>query len=235
MKKVEKEKEKYYNALKAIDKVFGKHKIQYWLDYGTLLGAIREGGIIPWDFDVDLGIWLKDVPKICTLRKDFRELGYDLYINPNHCSLQLRKYDETASKRDRIFNTRKHLLCLLIRTKMDGYAIRLHFVPIVRSLAFFNIRKTDNWDWFVELMWKLVIRFKLFEDLWVSSPMSNIGNFTKVQFYDKQFPAPEKPKEYLRFMFGDWETPKKGSTDEVGRRRMNLAAVKREFEKRKSS
>ncbi|XP_001513657.2 fukutin-related protein [Ornithorhynchus anatinus] len=35
--------------------------VRYWLEGGSLLGAARLGDIIPWDYDVDLGIYLEDV------------------------------------------------------------------------------------------------------------------------------------------------------------------------------
>ena len=39
--------------LQSFDTVCKKHDIDYWLDYGTLLGAIRHQGFIPWDTDTD--------------------------------------------------------------------------------------------------------------------------------------------------------------------------------------
>lgn len=35
--------------------------VRYWLEGGSLLGAARLQDIIPWDYDVDLGIYLEDV------------------------------------------------------------------------------------------------------------------------------------------------------------------------------
>ncbi|NXP78726.1 FKRP protein, partial [Ramphastos sulfuratus] len=37
--------------------------VRYWLEGGSLLGAARHGDIIPWDYDVDLGIYREDVGK----------------------------------------------------------------------------------------------------------------------------------------------------------------------------
>ena len=41
---------------------------RYWLEGGSLLGAVRAGDIIPWDSDVDIGIYLDDVTKCAPLR-----------------------------------------------------------------------------------------------------------------------------------------------------------------------
>lgn len=46
-------------VLKLIDDICKKEDITYFLAYGTLIGAIREKGFVPWDQDIDL-IMIRD-------------------------------------------------------------------------------------------------------------------------------------------------------------------------------
>lgn len=46
--------------LKYIDRICREHDIPYWLSSGTCLGAVRHGGFIPWDDDVDVEMLGKD-------------------------------------------------------------------------------------------------------------------------------------------------------------------------------
>lgn len=44
------------NILVVVDKVCREHGIRYWLSDGTMLGAVRHGGFIPWDDDADIAM-----------------------------------------------------------------------------------------------------------------------------------------------------------------------------------
>lgn len=60
----------YLELLIFIDKVCKKHDIDYWLGFGTLLGAVRHGGFIPWDDDIDLVALRDDYNKLIDVLPD---------------------------------------------------------------------------------------------------------------------------------------------------------------------
>lgn len=56
--------------LVILDKICKKYNLTYWLDFGTLLGAQRHKGFIPWDDDMDVSILREDYYKLVPILKE---------------------------------------------------------------------------------------------------------------------------------------------------------------------
>jgi lipopolysaccharide cholinephosphotransferase len=66
------------NMLQDVDRICRKNGLNYWLDKGTLLGAIRHQGFIPWDDDVDIAMPREDYLKFISIAKDELDCGYEI-------------------------------------------------------------------------------------------------------------------------------------------------------------
>ena len=62
--------------LKYADRVLTEHGIDYWISCGTLLGAIRHNGFIPWDDDIDVQMGLPDRQRLLALSARFQQDGF---------------------------------------------------------------------------------------------------------------------------------------------------------------
>ena len=50
------------NFIETIE-LLAKNDIPYWVCHGTLLGLIRDKRLIPWDHDIDIGLWADSISK----------------------------------------------------------------------------------------------------------------------------------------------------------------------------
>ena len=60
------------DLLLKFDEVCRKHQIKYTLAYGSLLGAIRHHGFIPWDDDIDIFMVREEYEKLKKLKSEFQ-------------------------------------------------------------------------------------------------------------------------------------------------------------------
>ncbi len=58
------------NVLKDYISFCNEHNLTYWISSGTLLGAIRHGGFIPWDDDIDVAMPINDYNTFLALRHE---------------------------------------------------------------------------------------------------------------------------------------------------------------------
>ena len=67
---------KQLEILKAFIRVCDKHNLEYFLVYGTALGAIRHKGFIPWDDDIDVAMPRKDYEEYIKLQNEYEGTPY---------------------------------------------------------------------------------------------------------------------------------------------------------------
>ena len=70
------------DILNKFVQVFDKYDITYFADAGTLLGAVRHGGYVPWDDDIDIILLRKDFDRFLEVAET--EFQYPYYVYNIH-------------------------------------------------------------------------------------------------------------------------------------------------------
>lgn len=210
--------------LREVKEIFGKFGIRYWLDCGTLLGAVRDGKMIEWDQDIDLGTLDGNLKKINSAISQLEKKGFCVIINREGeffirierfgCSIDLYLY---YTKGENAFNIQPvsaslisgSLGVLYLLLSPGRVNVRPKFRCIVKVFEHFlsplppkSKKLISNVVWPI---WRrscktalLVIPKRYFEKLKI------------IKFYGTTFNIPSDAEGYLRYKYGkDWRTPKK--------------------------
>ena len=112
-----------FNLLKEFRAFCNENGIRFFLAYGTLLGAIRYKGFIPWDDDIDVLVPREDYNKLIRIFRDSDK--YRLYSFERN-----QKYGYPFAK-----------LCDMSTRKIEFY-----FEPLVDYGVDIDIFPLDYWD-----------------------------------------------------------------------------------------
>ena len=157
--------------------------IDYWIEGGTLLGAIREKKLIPWDHDIDMGMinYSNDA-----IKKMIHNLKKKFYVSVKTFNNMEGVWDLGEYRVIKVYPKKyfflKDELCLDIFIYYKGN------VPNVKN----EVYKYVVWG-------KNAFHKKEFFD-----------NLEKIEFYGESISVPSNYREFLKVKYGnDWETPKK--------------------------
>lgn len=166
--------------LKDVTQVLEDNDISYILDYGTLLGIVREDRLLPWDSDMDISITDEFVDP-------FLKIRWKLWLKGYRTRVRRYKKDVGVFKKGSIriikIQTRKFL-----------------FFRGIRLMDLFVKRKINGECCYTVSKNPYILK---------SVPQKFHDNLTTIPFEGKDYYVPEQYKEYLTFVYGDWKIPVK--------------------------
>lgn len=133
------------NLLLELDKVCRKHSLRYYMDGGTLLGAMCYEGFIPWDDDIDLKMPRPDYEKLLTLQHEFPEYIRLDAPSRKHCEYTMLKLiDDRTVLREQKGGKGKQTGVYLDVFPMDGHpsdpeACKKHIYDLQRLNSLFHL------------------------------------------------------------------------------------------------
>lgn len=232
-------------------KICQENDIRWWLCSGTLLGAARHKGFIPWDDDVDVSMLKKDYRKLLkVLRKmDSEEYFYQcIQTDPDHTNpfgffRRKKGKSDSTDPRSRYFKFQGAGIDVFYIEKSSRFSAHMSkfFYQNMqyptkkirnRCLRHFMIRCVQFLNFvFLFQLSRLVGLFNPKQEYhyahgsgFYDEPfyMKNIFPLTTIEFEGMTFPAPGDTDAHLTAMYGDW---RKLPTEEQIRKALHSKAV----------
>lgn len=222
---------KLVEMLNYLDEVCRKHNISYWLSSGTCLGAVRHGGFIPWDDDMDVEMMREDYLRLLDVFKETDNYVIQTWKNDHYYNTVFGKMrDKHSVVYDSLYKYQGIFIDLfaLEYTKEWG-SYMLHHLPCM-SRPYEFCKKHRNNKWLFKLgtlvfnLTKLIhfglipatrvickpLRGKQLRHQYGVGFIKKIRNesdifpLTGMLFEGRVFPVPGNYDGYLTKIYGDW-------------------------------
>jgi len=194
------EEHKKVEFLKKIKTVLEENRIDYWIEYGTLLGYLREKRIIPWDHDIDLVVI--DFEKVKKLLPKFKKMKLEVELRWENSKYNTQLIQIKAPT---ISNSSFHVDIyefVLVRGKparKETFRINIIAKTIRLFQSRINISIIDN------TLEDIAGFFSLKRTLIFPKTETKLVNF-----YDMTVRIPKNAEKHVRFLYGkDWKIPNK--------------------------
>jgi lipopolysaccharide cholinephosphotransferase len=206
--------------------VCDKNNLIYWLDFGALLGAVRQKGFIPWDDDVDVSMPMADYKKFLKIAPTNLPPSLFLHI-PGENKAYTQNFAKLCDRSSTFLHPAEteggeiHQGIYMDIFPSANYPKMPHFLRkgllylTGRSWGNIVVNKKNIWlnyiiYAFCKLIWFLFSPFKsdkvaqIVEDNWYyyAIPQTYIYPLKEIEFEGKFYPAPNKTHEYLSLMYG---------------------------------
>ena len=121
------------DMLKYIDDICRKNDIKYSLIGGSLIGAIRHKGFIPWDDDIDIILDYSNYNKLLNVLEKKHDENYEIFI-----PLKKKGYSMPFAKLIYKKTSLQHAHCI---DKVEGYGLYLDIFCYANIPNDYNLRK----------------------------------------------------------------------------------------------